>query len=148
MPSVGGSPRPLGNLVASEATWSPGGQRILFIHGNDLFIAEGDGTEPRKLLTPPGQPYFIKWSPDGKRISFSLGNDNSNLGHLWEVWATGPISILSCRAGTLPAAPAVATGILMVSTCFSIRFGMGSTRFGRFGSEKGFSERARANPYR
>ena len=87
LPSVGGSPRRLGNLVASEATWSPEGRKILYIHGNELFIAEGDGTESRKLLTPPGRPYFIKWSRDGKRISLSVGNEKSNM--LWEVSAEG-----------------------------------------------------------
>ena len=88
LPSVGGSPRALGSLVVQEARWSPNGQKILFIHDNDLLVARGDGTEPRKLPTPPGPRYFINWSPDGKRISFSLA-DQSNLGHLWELTADG-----------------------------------------------------------
>ncbi len=88
LPSVGGSPRPVGSLVVREARWSPDGQKILFIHSNDLWIARGDGTEPRKLLTPPGVRWFINWSPDGKRISFSLA-DEFGRGHLWELTAEG-----------------------------------------------------------
>jgi eukaryotic-like serine/threonine-protein kinase len=89
LPSVGGSPRPLGTLVGSEATWSPGGQKILYSHGNDLFVARGDGTEPRRLLTAPGQPWFIRWSPDGKRISFTVSSYEIDLGYLWEASADG-----------------------------------------------------------
>jgi len=88
LPSVGGSPRRIGNLVVQEARWSPDGQKILFIHGNDLLMAKGDGTEPRKLLTPPSHPFFINWSPDGKRIIFSLA-DSIGRGHLWELAADG-----------------------------------------------------------
>jgi len=88
LPSVGGSPQPLGGLVVQEARWSPDGQKILFIHGNDLFVARSDGTEPRKLVTPPGVRFFINWSPDGKRISFSLA-DEIGRGHLWELTAEG-----------------------------------------------------------
>jgi len=88
LPSAGGSPRPLGGLVVSEATWSPDGQKILYAHGDDLFIAQRDGTGPRKLLTALG-PCFISWSPDGKRISFTMSEKESSGGHVWEVAADG-----------------------------------------------------------
>ena len=86
--SAGGSPRPVGGLVVSNATWSPNGQKILYAHGNDLFIAQGDGTEPRKLMTAPGLPYLIGWSPDGRRISLTVLNKDAR-GHLWEIAADG-----------------------------------------------------------
>jgi len=44
---VGGVPRRLGDLVATEATWSPDGQEILYTKDNDnrLFVASADGTK-------------------------------------------------------------------------------------------------------
>lgn len=87
VPSVGGSPRPLGKLVAREATWSPNGQKLLFLHESELFIAQADGSDPHKLLTLPGNPYFIRWSPDGRRITVSLADIKS--AQVWEAMADG-----------------------------------------------------------
>jgi len=86
---VGGVPRRLGDLVATEATWSPDGQEILYTKDNDnrLFVASADGTKPRTLAGMPGWPYYIRWSPDGRRISVSMQTGKSNT--LWEVSADG-----------------------------------------------------------
>jgi Tol biopolymer transport system component/DNA-binding winged helix-turn-helix (wHTH) protein len=83
MPVLGGSPRRLGGINALEATWSPDGEKILYANGRDLYVARGDGTEPRKLATVGDDPYFLRWSPDGTRISLSLA------GTLWEIAADG-----------------------------------------------------------
>ena len=87
LPSTGGSPRQVGNLVALEATWSPDGQELLLIHDRQLFVAQGDGSGPRKFPAVPGDPYFIRWSPDGRRITVSLADGKSN--QLWEAMADG-----------------------------------------------------------
>lgn len=95
LPVLGGSPRRIGNIVASEATWSPDGRQILYLRNspgnfeasNSLYVANSDGTGSRKLVTAPGSPYLIHWSPDGIRISFSVATENSNA--LWEVSADG-----------------------------------------------------------
>jgi eukaryotic-like serine/threonine-protein kinase len=87
LPSAGGSPRQLGNLVVSEATWSPDGEKILYDSGNVLYVARADGTDPHKLVTVRGDPYTLKWSPDGKRISLSVDNGKTNT--LWEIRADG-----------------------------------------------------------
>jgi len=83
MPVLGGSPRRLGGITAGEATWSPNGEKILYVNGRDLYVARGDGTESRKLATTADEPYFLRWSPDGTRISLSL------VGTLWEIAADG-----------------------------------------------------------
>ncbi len=87
VPNVGGSSRQLGNFIAAEATWSPDGQKILFIHHNGLFVAQADGSGSHKLFDAPGNAYFIRWSPDGRRFTFSVADGKSAM--VWEASADG-----------------------------------------------------------
>jgi len=59
--------------------WSPDGRSIAYTSGGDLWVMNGDGTHPRRILessrlrTVLGAPlgYGIAapvWSPDGKRL--------------------------------------------------------------------------------
>ena len=84
MPTLGGGPRRLGNIVAHDATWSPDGAKILYAKGNDLFLAKKDGSESRKFTTLPGVASWLRWSPDGSRVRFTM-----NGSELWEVASDG-----------------------------------------------------------
>jgi eukaryotic-like serine/threonine-protein kinase len=85
--------RRLGDLIASDATWSPDGRTITYSKGSDLFIANADGSGSRKLATLPGPavPYrssfMARWSPDARVLRFSVSNNGIN--SLWEVSASG-----------------------------------------------------------
>jgi Tol biopolymer transport system component/DNA-binding winged helix-turn-helix (wHTH) protein len=89
MPIMGGAPRPLGNLAAMEAAWSPDGSKMLYTRLDDrhLYVANADGTNSHTLVEVPGQPYGLGWSPDGERISVSVYDNGSCT--LWEVSAAG-----------------------------------------------------------
>src|SRR5262249_14335057 len=89
LPVLGGSARRLGDVLANDGTWSPDGQKILYAAGRDLYLAKGDGTEPRKLVTAGGLPRHTRWSPDGTKLRFSIYNPETHLGSLWEVSAAG-----------------------------------------------------------
>jgi eukaryotic-like serine/threonine-protein kinase len=97
VPVLGGSPRRLGDIVAVNASWSPGGERLLFGKENELEIARSDGTEPRKLAAVSGTPNYLRWSPDGKRIRFTLKSKQKSRfatgrwagSSLWEISADG-----------------------------------------------------------
>ena len=93
VPAYGGPPRRVGNLVSTEAAWSPDGQEILYIKGYDphLYVAKSDGTGSRALVKVPGRPYDIHWSPDGTRISVSVSvrAEDERPKMLWEVSANG-----------------------------------------------------------
>ena len=87
-----GFARRLGDLIDSDATWSPDGQTIAYSKGQDLFIAKADGSRSRRLATLPGltSPGFIfnlRWSPDARMLRFTAVKDQ--LGSLWEVSADG-----------------------------------------------------------
>ena len=89
LPLPAGAPRRLGNLEGRDGTWSPDGQRILFVNGNDLYLTKPDGTESRKLTSAPGIVWWPRWSPDGSRIRFSVFEAETGADTLWETKGDG-----------------------------------------------------------
>ncbi len=89
LPTLGGSPRRLGNITTTSAASSPDGKTIVYAIGQDLFLANSDGTDPRKLVTIPGYGWWIRWSQDGTRLRFTLFDPNTNSNSLWEVSVDG-----------------------------------------------------------
>ena len=85
VPLPSGEPRLLGSIEAQDADLFPDG-RILYCLGNDINVADKDGSNPRKLLSVHGAPIEPSVSPDGKRAVFTI-------------WAPGrrPISIDEVR---------------------------------------------------
>ena len=71
VPLPSGEPRRLGSIVSQDADLFPDG-RILFCLGNDINVAEKDGSQPRKLLSVDGLPVQPSVSPDGKRLVFTI----------------------------------------------------------------------------
>jgi eukaryotic-like serine/threonine-protein kinase len=89
LPVPGGQPRRIGDLVVSDATWSPDGNSIVYTKGHDVFIAARDGTGSRKLASVSDMPFWPRSSPDGKVIRFSSWNGQLVTSTLWEVGADG-----------------------------------------------------------
>jgi Tol biopolymer transport system component/tRNA A-37 threonylcarbamoyl transferase component Bud32 len=89
VPILGGSPHRVGNLVATEAAWSPDGERVAYAQEHNLFVAQSDGTGAHKLASVPGEIEEIAWSPDAKRIRFTEVDEQRLSQTLWEVSAEG-----------------------------------------------------------
>jgi hypothetical protein len=70
--SAPGEPRRINNAMLGIADVFPDG-RLSWIFGKDLFIAENDGSNPRKLASLPALLEEIWVSPDGEHIL--LGGD-------------------------------------------------------------------------
>ena len=93
LPLVGGSPRRVGEAyaggfyLAASAAWSPDGMRVAYI-GDALYIAESDGTHPRKVALPDGTPFRIRWSPDGRMLRFNVDHPKKAV-TIWEVLSDG-----------------------------------------------------------
>jgi Tol biopolymer transport system component len=89
LPTLGGSPRRSGEILGHDAAWSPNGKTILYANGQELYIAESDGRQSRKLVSLPGSARYSRWSPDGKKIRFTLSDPKTSSNSLWEVDADG-----------------------------------------------------------
>jgi Tol biopolymer transport system component len=92
VPLPAGSPRRLGTFIAdarSRARWSPDGQTLVFGRGSDLWVAKGDGSNPRRIATVQGYPATPMFSPDGKRIRFTQVDEASHTYALWEIRPDG-----------------------------------------------------------
>ncbi|MGA9671895.1 MAG: protein kinase, partial [Terracidiphilus sp.] len=70
-PLPAGEPRRVGSIEIYDSDYFPDG-RILFSVGKDLSIVEGDGSNPRKILSAGGLIADPAVSPDGKRLVFTL----------------------------------------------------------------------------
>ncbi len=86
---LGGAPRRLGNLEGHSAAWSPDGKRLAYSQGNEIFLANRDGSEPGRLLTTAGTPGDIRWSPDGTILRFTLSDSQTNNRSLWQASTDG-----------------------------------------------------------
>jgi serine/threonine protein kinase len=89
VPVLGGSPRRLGSLEGHAGAWSPDGQRMAYCKENEIFLANSDGSEPRRLLLTAGTPNDIRWSPDGAILRFTLSDPKTNNRSIWQVSADG-----------------------------------------------------------
>jgi serine/threonine protein kinase/Tol biopolymer transport system component len=88
-PALAGSRHRLGSVLSYDAAWSPDGQVLVYTKGQDLYMARGDGTGSRKLVSVPGIAQWPRWSPDQGRLRFTVQEPNSEASTLWEVSADG-----------------------------------------------------------
>ena len=85
LPLPAGSPRPLRAVAAHWAVWSSDGHRLLYARGADLYEANADGSDARKLVTLGGHVEGVRVSPDGRKIRLTLEDVKTGLSELWEL---------------------------------------------------------------
>lgn len=88
---LGGSPRRLGDIVAETAAWSPDSKRLAYSVLGELFLANADGTDARKLISVKGDILNITWAPGGSRLRFDSSETAGTVGQQleWEVSTSG-----------------------------------------------------------
>jgi eukaryotic-like serine/threonine-protein kinase len=89
VPVLGGTPRRLGSTEGHTAAWSPDKKRIVYCKGNEIFMANSDGSNVLLLLTTAGTPSDISWSPDGLLLRFTLNDPNTNNRSIWQTSVSG-----------------------------------------------------------
>ena len=85
LPLPAGSPRPVGVMTAFSAAWSPDGRRLLFADGADLYEANADASDARKLATLRAQVGYVRISPDGQKIRATVNDLKTGFTELWEL---------------------------------------------------------------
>jgi eukaryotic-like serine/threonine-protein kinase len=89
VPVLGGSPRRLNGLSVIDAAWSPDGRRLVYSQGSGLYMANDDGSAPRKLATMRGASFWPYWSSDGGQIRFTNTGDGGATSSIWEISSDG-----------------------------------------------------------
>jgi serine/threonine protein kinase len=89
VPVLGGTPRRLGNLEGHAGACSPDGKGIAYAKGNEIFLANSNASEPRRLLTTAGTPSYLRWSPDGSILRFTVSDPQTNGRSIWQASADG-----------------------------------------------------------
>ena len=88
IPTIGGSPRRIGNLQSNDFDWSSDGKLLTFARGGQLFVAAINGSAEHLVSTVAGRVICPRWSPDGRRIRFTvIGQKNESA--IWETQADG-----------------------------------------------------------
>jgi DNA-binding winged helix-turn-helix (wHTH) protein len=89
VPFPTGTPRRLDTITAWDAAWSPDGQRLAYVRGRELFMANGDGSGSKRLASLPGNGWHPRWSPDGTRLRLTIMDIARSTSALWEIAADG-----------------------------------------------------------
>jgi len=74
-----------------DARWSPDGREIAFVRADGLYLADGEGTNERRIHEASDLRRPV-WAPDGAKIAFTRGRSTASLGGEVWVWErdTGP----------------------------------------------------------
>ena len=88
-PVQGGAPRRVGDVMATEAVWSPSGNLIAFLHDNTIQIADSDGIHPWEVARFKLAIHSLTWSPDGKRLRFTQIDPVEGTDSMWEIGTDG-----------------------------------------------------------
>src|SRR6516165_5406428 len=88
-PVQGGAPRRIGDVMATEAVWSPKGESIAFLRGETILISDSEGGHVREVARFQLPPHSLLWSPDGKRLRFTQSNLVEGTDSMWEIAIDG-----------------------------------------------------------
>ena len=88
VPLPAGDPRHVGMAEAESADLFPDG-RIVFSKGNDVFVADKDGSNTRKLISFPGGVMDVEVSPDGERVLVIMAPGADGVFDMLEIAADG-----------------------------------------------------------
>lgn len=89
MPLVGGSPRRLADLLASDVTFSPNGKQLALTTPEGIFLADADGSNLHRTADIPGENGYLAWSPDGSLLRFTHAEPTLTGSLLFEVTPDG-----------------------------------------------------------
>jgi eukaryotic-like serine/threonine-protein kinase len=99
LPILGGPSRRLAETIGYDGAWSADKKKLVYARNNDLYVANGNGTDARKIAPLPGPmarraetglPFLSSaWSPDGHQIRFTILDPKTQVESIWQVLADG-----------------------------------------------------------
>src|SRR5271157_3695753 len=89
LPVLGGPPQRLADAVGNDGAWSPDGKMLVYARGDELDLANADGSEPHKIASLSGRAFDPAWSPDGSLIRFSVADSKTGVNTLWQISTDG-----------------------------------------------------------
>jgi Tol biopolymer transport system component/DNA-binding winged helix-turn-helix (wHTH) protein len=89
LPLPSGPPRRMANFHADSVAWSPDGKQAVFSNGPEIYLANNDLTESRKLVTAGGLVSRILFSPDGRKLRFDQADFGNSSSSIWEMARDG-----------------------------------------------------------
>jgi Tol biopolymer transport system component len=90
LPVAGGSARPVGSVIATDALWGEKAESIVFCDGHELNVVSRDGSNRRKLLTISGYVESLRWSANRQVLRFTVTKrDKGGTSTIWEMSANG-----------------------------------------------------------
>ena len=86
----GSARRRIGDFVVDDAAWSRDGGSIAIATLNNLMIVNADGTQPRLLVTLPGEEGIERprWAPNGEMLRFDVSASGGQKS-MWQVAQDG-----------------------------------------------------------
>lgn len=81
-----------GDFDVEQAQWSPDGRYLAYVRGrggsqrhrSDLWLADADGGNARRISGQLATLSGLRWSPDGSLLAFGgCENEGDSLSHLW-----------------------------------------------------------------
>jgi len=88
-PLPAGTPHRVGNIVATDASYTPDGSQILYSDGHSLITINRDGGNAHLLARVEGIVRRIHFSPDRKRVRFDIATEPFDVSSIWEIAADG-----------------------------------------------------------
>jgi len=89
LPLPTGSPQRLNDASGQAATWSSDRSRLVFAMGPDIYVANGNGSQPQRLARAEGTVSGLHVSPDGRKLRFEVTDPRNGSSALWEVSRDG-----------------------------------------------------------
>jgi Tol biopolymer transport system component len=79
--------------INTYGSWSPDMKHIAFRkivgdENSEVFVADGDGSNPRNLTNNPFFDGWPAWSPDGRKIAFA----SNRRSHGYQIFVMGPMA--------------------------------------------------------
>ncbi len=85
VPTSGSTALRVGDVLAHDATWMPGGKGVLYATGDELGVVQLDTGETKPLVQLSGRAFWPRWSPDGALLRFTLVDPITHASSLWEI---------------------------------------------------------------